>query len=153
MNFKNSTGTAVSYSDIVSLMQKGYEYQVFVGTDSQVIRKNKKVRYATCIVLYKKGKGGKVFVSRDFKPYANSLRDRLLTEVWRSLETSWDLAQQLPLDTEIVIHVDVNKSTLYKSGNYYQELVSLVTGQGFKVKVKPQAWAAQSVANYFTRKP
>lgn len=152
MKFKNSKGEIVPLTDIVSLITDDYEYQVFVGTDSQVHKKKKCVVYATCVVLYKKGKGGRVFVSKDPMPYANSLRERLTNEVWRSLSVSFELSQMLPSNVEIVIHVDVNKSLKYKSGNYHQELVSLVTGQGYKCRIKPYAWAAQCIADHFTKK-
>lgn len=152
MIFKDSRGASISFEEIVAQIQKDYEYEVFVGTDSQVRRKKKGVTYATCIVLYKKGKGGRVFVAKELKPYANSLKERLLNEVWRSLEVSWELMQILPKNVEIVIHVDVNRSKKYKSGNYHQELVSLVMGQGFKCRIKPYAWAAQCIADHFTKK-
>lgn len=152
MIFKNSSGRTISLEEIAGLIESDYEYEVFVGTDSQVHRKRKCVVYATCIVLYKKGKGGRVFVARDQQPYANSLKERLMNEVWRSLEVSFKLTHILPKNVDIVIHVDVNRSTKYKSGNYHQELVSLVTGQGFKCRIKPYAWAAQCIADHFTKK-
>jgi len=152
MNFKDSQGNAVPLTDIIGLLSQDYEYQVFVGTDSQVHKKKKCVIYATCVVLYKKGKGGRVFVAKDQMPYATSLRERLTNETWRSLTVAFELSQILPSNVEIVIHVDVNRSLKYKSGNYHQELVSLVTGQGYKCRIKPYAWAAQCIADHFTKK-
>lgn len=107
--------------------------------------------YATCIVLYKKGKGGRVFVATESQPYSNSLKERLMNEAWKSLTVAFDLSNVVPKNVEIVIHVDVNRSARYKSGSYSQELVSLITGQGYKVRIKPMAWAAQSVADHFTK--
>jgi len=152
MIFRDSQNKPISLVDIVSMMVRDFEYEIFVGTDSQVHKKKKCVIYATCIVLYKKGKGGRVFVAKEARPYANSLKERLMNEVWKSLEVSWELSQILPKDVELTVHVDVNKSFKYKSGNYHQELVSLVTGQGFQCRIKPYAWAAQSIANHFTKK-
>jgi predicted RNase H-related nuclease YkuK (DUF458 family) len=152
MIFRDSQGKAVSLVDIAGMITKDFEHEVFVGTDSQVHRKKKCVIYATCIVLYRKGKGGRVFVAKENRPYANSLKERLMNEVWRSLEVSWELSQILPKNVDVTVHVDVNKSMKYKSGNYHQELVSLVTGQGFKCRIKPYAWAAQSIADHFTKK-
>lgn len=152
MNFKDSKGRPISLSDIPALLSQEAEYQVFVGTDSQVSKKKKCVVYASCVVLYMKGKGGRVFVAKDHLPYASSLRERLTNEVWRSLTVAFELTQILPSNVEIVIHVDVNRSKRYKSGNYHQELVSLVTGQGYKCRIKPYAWAAQCIADHFTKK-
>jgi len=127
------------------------EYEFFVGTDSQIRKKEKKVTYATCVVLYKKGKGGRIFISKETKKIPNSLKERLAMEVWKSLETSMEfikLKENLP----ITIHVDVNKSKKFKSGEYVQELSSLVTSQGFKCEVKPDSWCAQSIADRYSKK-
>lgn len=83
--------------------------------------------------------------------YAESLRQRLMNETWKSLETSFELQTLLPKNVEIIIHADVNKKKKWKSGQYMEELVGMVVGQGFKVAVKPDAWAAQHVADKFSR--
>ena len=150
MIFKDSKGNIVPLIDIPVWLESGCEYQVFVGTDSQVNKKKKCVVYATCIVLYKKGKGGRVLVARDYMPYASSLRERLTNEVWRSLTVSFELSRIIP-NTEIVIHIDSNSSKKFKSGQYTSDLVSLVTGQGFKCRIKPDSWAACHVADFFTK--
>jgi len=149
--FKNTNKDIVSFEEIVNLIESDYDYEVYVGTDSQVHRKIKKVVYATCVILYKKGKGGRVFVAKDRERYADSLRQRLMNETWRSLETAFELQKVLPANVEIVIHVDVNKQKKWKSSRYLEELVGMVVGQGFKVVVKPAAWAAQHVADKFSR--
>jgi predicted RNase H-related nuclease YkuK (DUF458 family) len=149
--FKNIRKEDVTLEDIRDLIESDYEYEVFVGTDSQVHRKIRKVIYATCVILYMKGKGGKVFIAREKERYAESLRQRLMNETWRSLETAFELKELLPANVEIIIHVDVNKSRKHKSGSYMEELVGMVVGQGFKVVVKPDAWAAQHVADKFSR--
>lgn len=151
MEFKDSKGRVVSFEDIRSLIQEDYDYEVFVGTDSQVHKKIKKVLYATCIVLYKKGKGGKVFVAKERERYADSLRQRLMNEVWRSLEVSFQLTEILPPNVEIVVHIDVNPDKKWKSARHYEELVGMVVGQGYKYRTKPIAWAAQCVADKFSK--
>ncbi len=152
MKFKDAQNNLVRLEDIHTFMtDKKSEYEIFVGTDSKVKKKDKKVIYATCIVIYKKGKGGKILISKERKNLPNSLRERLAIEVWRSIEISMELNKVLP-DVQIVVHVDVNQSPKYKSGDFCQELVSMVVGQGFKCLVKPEAWAAQSVADKFSKK-
>jgi len=151
MRFRNAQDIVVTLDEIVALLEIGYDYTVYVGTDSQVNRKKKCVDFASCVVLHKKGKGGKIFIARSSEPLANSLKERLMKEVWKSMEVGFELSQILPENAEIVIHVDVNHSSKFKSGNYNQELVSLVTGQGFKCRIKPEAWCAQSVADRFAK--
>jgi predicted RNase H-related nuclease YkuK (DUF458 family) len=149
--FRDAQKRVVSLEDIRSLIEEDYEYEVYVGTDSQVHRKIKSVVYATCIILYKRGKGGRVFVCKEKERYADSLRQRLMNETWRSLETAFEIREILPLNAEVIIHVDVNKDKKWKSSRYLEELVGMVVGQGFKVVVKPEAWATQHVADKFSR--
>jgi predicted RNase H-related nuclease YkuK (DUF458 family) len=152
MKFKDSQGTSIPLEQIPAFIDANRkEYEIYIGTDSKVKKKDKKVTYATCIILYKKGKGGKILISKERKPLPNSLRERLSIEVWRSIETSMELSKILP-DIDIVVHVDVNQSTKYKSGDFCQELVSMVVGQGFKCVVKPEAFAAQSCADRYSKK-
>lgn len=152
MLFEDPQGRSVSLEDIAALIQTDYEYQVFVGTDSQIYRNTKSVTYATCIVLYKKGRGGTFFVSKSKKLVPKTLKDRLMKETWSSIEVSMQLSHFLPKNAEIIIHVDVNPSMKFASGQYKQELISMVTGQGYKIMIKPDAWCAQSVADRQSKK-
>jgi len=149
--FKDSRGNVVSLEDIVKQISGDFEYEVYVGSDSQVHRKIKKIVYTTCIILYKKGKGGKIFLSKEKDRRPSSLREKLTMEVWRSIETAFKVYPLLPKNAELVIHIDVNKNKKFKSNAYLQELVGMVVGQGFKVVAKPSAWAAQSVADKFSK--
>jgi predicted RNase H-related nuclease YkuK (DUF458 family) len=79
------------------------------------------------------------------------LKERLMKEAWTSLTVAFDLSPILPKNAETIIHIDVNRSLKHKSGPYYAELASMISGQGFKVMVKPDAWAAQSVADRFSK--
>jgi uncharacterized protein len=151
MIFKNSEGAAFSLKEIVGQTSQDSDYQIFLGTDSQLHKNQKSIIYATCIVLYKKGKGGVIFTKKKKSYNKCSLRERLMKEVWLSLEVAFELSSILTKNIELIIHIDVNRSIKHKSGSYVNELVSLVSGQGFKVAVKPDAWAAQSVADRFCK--
>ena len=151
MIFEDSSGRETTLQEISDLISKDHEYEIFVGSDSQIRKKLRKVVYVTCVVLYRKGKGGKIFMAREQEKFCPSLRERLMNEVWRSLSISFDLKKILPSNVEIVVHVDVNPKKKFKSSDYCQELVNMVTGQGFKCRVKPDAFAAQNVADKFSK--
>jgi hypothetical protein len=151
MIFKDSAGTETSLQDIVNLISADHEYEIFVGSDSQIHKKLKKVVYVTCVVLYKKGKGGKIFMSREPQKFSPCLRERLMNEVWRSLSVAFEMKKILPANVELIIHVDVNPKKKFKSSDYCQELVNMVTGQGFKCRVKPDAFGASNVADKFSK--
>ena len=116
----------------------------FIGTDSQ----NKRTCvFTTALIAYKMGLGGSIIIFRQKVPYIESLRQRLLMEAMRSLETAWYIDKNIPDKNLITIHLDVNKNLKFKSGKYKNELVGLITGQGFLACVKPDAWAASGAAD------
>ena len=118
MKFSTYAGKSVSLQEISDLVSTDYEYEVFVGTDSQVKRKIEKVQYSTCIVLYRKGKGGRIFISRMVEPYSKSLQQRLQKEAWKSLEVSFELQHLLPANAEIIIDLDLARKCLIKGAQW-----------------------------------
>jgi uncharacterized protein len=151
MLFKTPDGEDYTLEQICSLLDKNYEYEVYIGTDSQVHKSKRKVLYVTCIVLYRQSKGGRSFIFKEWERIPNSLRERLTNEVWRSLDTCFEVGKVFPANVEIVVDVDLNKKPQYKSSDYVQELVGMVMGQGFKCRTKPYAWAAMSVADRYSK--
>jgi predicted RNase H-related nuclease YkuK (DUF458 family) len=152
MNFRDYSNNKLTIQDIINITSDNpSEYRVYIGTDSQIKRKEKKVLYATCIVLYRKQKGGRIFISRYKTKIPSSLKERLAAEVWRSLETAL-LINQLDNKLDLVIHIDVNKSTKHKSGEYQNELANIVVAQGFKVEVKPDSWSSSHVADRYAKR-
>jgi len=149
--FRDLAGAEISLESVRDLISVDHDYEVFIGTDSQIHRKIKKVIYVTCIVLHKKGKGGRIFLAKEAERYANSLKERLQKEVWKSLEVSFELQKILPKNVELVVHIDINPKKKFKSSNYIEEFVGMVVSQGFKCAVKPDAFAAQACANRFTK--
>lgn len=153
MIYKNYQGAEIDLKkEILEMISDGSVHQIYIGTDSQIVKKEKIVKYASVVVIHKKGKGGRVFIKRIKDPFVDiKLRQRLNQEAWYSLETAFFLTSFLPKEVEIVVHVDLNKSKKYKSAAYVQEIVGLISGQGFKVEVKPDSWCASSVADKFTK--
>jgi predicted RNase H-related nuclease YkuK (DUF458 family) len=124
--------------------------EVHVGTDSQVI--GYYVEFVTVVVIHTVGKGGRVAYKREHihKSKINSLRQRLLQEVWYSVDCGLELAGDIGND--LTVHIDANPVQTHESSKYIQELVGLVVGQGFKHKVKPDAWVATHVADHAVRR-
>ena len=153
MNFKNYDGKEVDIiNEIKNKLEEGYEYRLYIGTDSQVNRKYKKTVYSTVIVLHKANKGGIIFVKKNEKRRLIALRERLMNETWYSLECAYKLVESLPKDTlEIQIHIDCNKDKKFASGQYVEELVGFVVNQGFVCIIKPDSWVATKVADKFSR--
>ena len=121
--------------------------EVHIGTDSLSL--GRFTQFVTVVVIHTPMKGGRVAYSREVVPRMTSLRERLLKEVWKSVEVGIALNPTLP--GNLNIHVDANPKEKYASNKYVQELVGLVMGQGFRVILKPDSWAACHTADWIVR--
>jgi len=120
---------------------------VHLGTDS--LPSGRFTQFVTVIAILTPGKGGRAAYSRGVVPRIASLRERLLREVWRSVELGLALTDAVP--GPLTVHIDANPVVTHRSSRYVQELVGLVVGQGFKAVIKPESWAATHAADRVVR--
>ena len=120
---------------------------VHVGTDS--LQSGRFTQFVTVVVILTPGKGGRVAYRREIVPRITSLRERLLKEVWKSVDLGLQASPIVKGD--LTVHIDANPVVAYKSSQYVQELVGLVVGQGFKALIKPESWAASHAADHVVR--
>ena len=144
-------GTLIDPEDFI---KDHMDYMFFVGTDSQNYKRrgSKHTCFTSAIVAYKMGTGGLSIIHDDKTDFIESLRQRLLMEAMRSLECAWFMDQTLSEKNAITIarpqiHLDVNTDHKHDSSRYRQELVGLITAQGFEAVCKPYAWAASCLAD------
>lgn len=133
--------------NVEEFVKKYSDRHFFIGTDSQNYSKKRETVFTTALIAYEMGRGGMVILHKDKVPYMDHLRQRLLIEVMRSVETAWFLNKHISIDQIIGIHIDVNQSLQFKSGKYKEELIGFVAAQGFNALVKPDAWASSKVAD------
>lgn len=119
--------------------------QFYIGTDSKT--RGKRCVMTTALVAYHLGKGGDIIIHTQKIPGFQSLRQQLIAEAMRSLETAWYIDPKIPEQSTIAIHLDVNSNLKWRSGQYRDELVGMIMAQGFHSAVKPDAWAASQVAD------
>jgi len=122
---------------------------VYVGTDSQQDRQ--RTQFVTVIVIHTPTKGGRALYTVESVPRIKSLRERLLKEVWMSVQLAIEISPMIREDSKLEVHVDANPSTKFKSSKYVKELTSLVVSQGFEAVLKPDAWAAMHVADHIVK--
>ena len=103
----------------------------------------------TVVVILTPTKGGRVAYRREVVPRITSLRERLLKEVWKSVDLGLQFSPIVKGD--LTVHIDANPVVAHKSSQYVQELVGLVVGQGFKALIKPESWAASHAADHVVR--
>jgi predicted RNase H-related nuclease YkuK (DUF458 family) len=122
---------------------------VYVGTDSQQDRQ--RTQFVTVVVIHDPGHGGRAFYTVESVPRIKSLRERLLKEVWMSVQLALEISPFVAEASKLEVHVDANPNTKFKSSQYVKELTSLVVSQGFACMLKPDAWAAMHVADHVVK--
>lgn len=120
---------------------------VHVGTDS--LQRQRSTRFVTVVAILTPGRGGRAAFTRETSPRITSLRQRLMREVWLSVDLGLRLHPVVP--GELTVHIDANPVVTHRSSAYVQELVGLVVSQGFRAQVKPGSWAATHAADRLVR--
>jgi predicted RNase H-related nuclease YkuK (DUF458 family) len=120
---------------------------VHIGTDS--LQSGRLTQFVTVVVILTPMKGGRVAYRREVVPRITSLRERLLKEVWKSVDLGLQFSPVV--NGDLTVHIDANPVVAHKSSAYVQELVGLVVGQGFKALIKPESWAASHAADHVVR--
>lgn len=127
-------------------VEAGHEIRVCIGTDSQV--KGASIDFATVIVFIRKGKGGFMYVHNETIRQPMGIRQRMLTEVARSIEAAYPLCNIFSrFGVHLEIHADINTSPQFKSNDALKEAMGYILGMGFAFKAKPEAFASSSCAN------
>lgn len=130
---------------------EGSTYQIVVGTDSQP-HNGKGVDFVTAIVVHRIGHGGIYFWRRavNKKPYV--LRQRMYEEATMSLVTAEEVVALLHKDGitkyDVEIHVDIG--AFGPTREMISEIIGMIRGNGFEVKMKPDSYAASKVADRYT---
>ena len=120
---------------------------VHVGTDSLQLARH--TRFVTVVAILTPRRGGRAIWRREVRPRIASLRERLLREVWLSVELGLALHPIVP--GPLSVHIDANPMETHRSSRYVQELVGLVVSQGFRAVIKPESWAASRAADRMVR--
>jgi uncharacterized protein len=138
------------------------QYRLSIGTDSKV--HTRFTRFITAIHIHRVGNGAwgclrSVVVNREVM----SLREKIHLETMYSQEIAYLFTPErmselieivYPYQVEgggltLEIHLDIGKRGLTRE--FIQEATSRITAMGITAKIKPDAYAASSYANRYTR--
>lgn len=126
-------------------------YQLVVGTDSQP-HNSAGVDFVTTIVVHRKGHGGIYFWKRIVNKKHYVLRQRMYEEATLSLEMAETVLALLHKDGvtkyDVQIHVDIGQ--FGETREMITEIVGMIRGSGYDVRIKPEAYAASKVADRYT---
>jgi predicted RNase H-related nuclease YkuK (DUF458 family) len=141
-------------------IEKGYNFKVSVGTDSQKSSKNA-YKFATVILITtSENLGGEITVGRggiivaatyyhEFKARNKELvNERMVFEVSKSVEVAYEIAPLLDLyEVPLEIHADINPDPKHESNKALQQAVGYILGMGYEFKVKPESYCASHCAD------
>ncbi len=163
MNFKEVVEELTNYrnEDLVP------DYKIVIGTDSE--EREKGADFVSVVAIHRVGKGGRYFWLRHYNKQALEMRNRIYKEATMSLALAQALLEQelennhipiiagqsvkeaiekfgkVVLSNDLEIHVDIGSNGPTKS--MIKEIVGMVRGSGFGVRIKPSAYAAANVAD------
>ena len=131
---------------IIRETEKGYHLKVCIGTDSQV--KGALTDFATVIVLLREHHGGFMYIHQEKTPQRMSIKERMLIEVQKSIETAYSICDLLDLyDVDLEVHADINTNPMFKSNKALNEAMGYILSMGFIFKAKPEAFASSTCAD------
>jgi hypothetical protein len=153
MNWRRLNGQRISRplkeaveEAIVRETKLGYKLKVCIGSDSQV--RGGEIEFATVIVFLREKKGGFMFISNSRVQQKMSIRERMISEVARSVEVAYSLCDLLDAyDVELEVHADINTDPHFQSNLALKEAMGYILGMGFVFKAKPDAFASSSCAD------
>lgn len=130
---------------------KKAKYEIIVGTDSQKVKKEVH-DFVSALIVHRVGFGGIYFWKRQIVDKKISLKERIYLEATMSLETSENFIYFFKVNGisryNIQIHVDIGHNG--ETRDMITEVVGMVRGSGYDVKIKPDSYGASKVADRYT---
>lgn len=151
------------------------KYKIVIGTDSETREKGNE--FVCVVAIHRIGRGGRYFWARIYEDKKTDLRTRIyqeatislalagallekeleingviidmskpITEVFKSLEKEKNGSnRKIIFNNELEIHVDIG--SVGPTREMIKEIVGMIKGSGFFVKIKPEAFAAANLAD------
>lgn len=132
-------------------------YDIIVGCDSS---SSEEPHFPIVVVVLRTGEGGRFFVKKI--EYKNrkfySWKTRILEEILLSCQLALNFREKLEEEMKDFsflpnyqfryIHADIGENGATK--DMIKEVIGLIKGNGFEAKIKPESFAASSVADRYT---
>jgi predicted RNase H-related nuclease YkuK (DUF458 family) len=153
MSWRTFNGQPIKESIVLAVeetlqreQEAGNRLKVCIGTDSQV--HGKKIEFATVIVFLREKQGGFMFINRETVRQKMQIKERMLTEVSKSIDIAYQLCGLLDAyGVDLEVHADINTNPAFKSNTALSEAMGYILSMGFAFKAKPDAFASSSCAN------
>jgi len=127
------------------------KYRLIIGSDSQP-KNGSEVDFVSAILVHRIGHYGIYFWQRIIRKRKYVLRDRIYEEATLSLNLADKFLEICKNDGihryDLEIHVDIGK--IGETRELINEVVGMIRGSGYEVKVKPESYCASKVADRHT---
>ena len=141
----------VDFLDVITLVQEYVNHgsKIFIGSDSFV--SGKKTCFATTLCLHGGAYGGRYFFYKENLP--KNMHKQLVTRITEETRRSIELAETLITDhdfscDDIELHLDVSPFHANNGTSRLSDMMKgYVQGYGLSCRLKPNAWASQSIAD------
>jgi len=152
--FRSSIGLTLSPHEVIGgivrfmKVDEQRKYKIVIGSDSLQM-KGDAADFVTAIVCHRQGNGGIYFWRRLQSKKCRTLRERIWQEVLLSLDIAKDIVERMKQQTvplfDFEVHIDVGEKG--PTRDLIQELVGVVRANNFEARVKPESYAASSIAD------
>lgn len=126
--------------------------EITIGTDSQ--NHDGRMKIVTVVCLHRIGRGGIFFYSSSNGKAIKDIRYKIYEETAKSLDLGKRLTEFLyseGLDMNVIIHADIGTNRSGKTYPMISEIVGWVNSEGFNCYIKPDSYAASTVADKISK--
>tara|TARA_A100001015_G_C15037252_1_gene737129 strand:- start:3283 stop:3786 length:504 start_codon:yes stop_codon:yes gene_type:complete len=151
LKWKNASGLQCDLPHIIEVCKKFVRKgsKIFIGSDS--FATSERINFATVICVYGCGISSKYFFTKDFtsRDSFRTLPTRITEEVRRTVVLAEFLREDHNIDPKnIELHLDISPFQAKNGTSKYAEMLKgYVKGAGFECRIKPNAWASQTIAD------
>lgn len=119
---------------------------VYIGCDSRLDREM--TLFGLVVIVHiESSKGGRCYAEKYREQRRMQMKERLMKEVELSVGCAFELCDIIG-DRNFEIHLDINPRQEHKSFAVMGNATGYVTAQGFDYRIKPNAFAASTAADY-----
>ena len=150
-NWNTGSKNKINYTSII-LQIKEHSKQngtVYIGTDSFFIKDNCIFSTAICLYGADNQQGGRYFYTKTKlnKKQFPELSIRMIKEAENTITLANDIIQQVPT-AKLELHLDISPHDANAGTSHLANmLIGYVKGSGYECRVKPDAFAAASIAD------
>lgn len=150
-NWHTGSNKKINFNNIKKIVNSYVERgaKVYIGSDSFITQG--KVCFASTICLHGTNLGGRYFFYREkqISSYYVNLVSRITEETRRSVEIATILMDECFIEPEnIELHLDVSPFSANNGTSKFSDMLKgYVVGFGLDCKLKPDAWAGQTIAD------